>query len=74
MFILVRDDYQDRITMYCSGSQKLGDHFTMEKAIDCANTYSGYQRKVIKVFTDDDYSALDTKEYYQKHQRKVREM
>ena len=55
--IIVRDKIFDRLTTYCSGKISEGI-FSAENALDLIKTKKA-EKKTVKMFTDDDYNALD---------------
>ena len=70
VLIVVKDDQQDRVTMYRSGKKDSldGKAYSAEEALSQIQERRK-QKKNIKVFTDDDYAALDTSQYTLKRQQ-----
>lgn len=73
VLIIVQDLKQDRMTMYGSGSKAQGTMYTIEDAVAKLDSYKNTSNRATKLFSDDDYKALDTSEYWQKHQQKKKE-
>ena len=56
VFIAIRDQEQEKMSTYCSGSLDCGRPlFTVERAMQSLKEFETLTRKVVKVFTDDDY-------------------
>lgn len=70
VFIMIRDQAQEKLTTYCSGSPSKGNVFTIERAVRSLKEFDSLVGKSVKVFTDDDYSALDTSQYWKRYQEK----
>lgn len=70
IYLMVRDPAQDKITSYCSGTHEMGNLFTMDRAIQALRDFEKATKKSLKIFTDNDYSALDTSQYWRRYQEK----
>ena len=62
--IVVKDQIFDRITTYCSGKLK-ESIFSAEEALDLVRQKRA-EKKSVKMFTDDDYYALDTSDNFKR--------
>lgn len=65
ILIVVRDQLFDRLTTYCSGKVSEGI-FSTDEAFELIRT-KREEKKTVKMFTDDDYSALDASDNTKKN-------